>query len=145
MNPPVKKIKSLLIRAWNRESAADYRHVAPRGMPRRTLLTSVCWEIDMPVPEERLEPVREYLREAFPDWELADQGDGIRGAHTFRLTGQNALVHVLKVSRELLDDNQPAEISAILAHRGVAQALRDVADHRLLLTSHGLSRLAGVS
>ena len=96
----------------------------------------------MPIPEERLEAVRNYLREAFPGCELSDQADGIRGAHSFRLTRQGSPAHMLKVSRELLEDNQPAQISAILAHRAAAQALRDAADHRLLLTSHGLSRLA---
>jgi hypothetical protein len=95
----------------------------------------------MPVAEEGLEPVREYLRQTFPDWELADQWDGHREAHSFRLTKPRQPVHLIEVSRELLDDNQPAQISAILAARGISQALRAAASHRLLLTSHVLEEM----
>ena len=95
----------------------------------------------MPVAEERLAPIRQYLAQAFPDWELADQWDGNREAHTFRLEKHREPIHLLKVSRELLDDNQPAEIAAIIAGRGVADALRQFPTHRLLLTTRGLSDL----
>lgn len=95
----------------------------------------------MPVPEERLEPVRNYLRLAFPQWELADQWDGQHEAHSFRLTRHRDPVHLLKVSREFLDDHQPAEIAAIIEQRRVANALRHSAQHRVLLTNAGLAEL----
>jgi len=95
----------------------------------------------MPVPEDRLVPVRQYLAQAFAGWELADQWDGQREAHSFRLTRHQSPVHLLKVSRELLEDNQPAEITLILQHHGVAQALAQTPQHRVLLTNQGLSAL----
>ena len=85
--------------------------------------------------------MRRYLRAAFADWELADQWDWAREAHSFRLVSHQQPVHLLKVSRELLDDNEPARISAILAASSVAAALRATPGHRLLLTSDGLSEL----
>lgn len=91
-----------------------------------------------PVPEERLERVRVYLRQAFPDWELADRWDGDHECHAFRLTKHREPVHLLRVSRTVLDDNQPEELSVLLAARGVINALREVEHHRLLLTTHGL-------
>jgi len=95
----------------------------------------------MPVPEERLEPIREYLRHAFPQWELADQWDGHHEAHSFRLTRAGNPVHLLKVSREFLEDNEPAEIAAITEGRGVAAVLRQAAQHRVLLTNNGIAEL----
>ena len=92
-----------------------------------------------PVSEERLEPVRAYLRQAFPDWELADQWDGDLEAHSFRLYRHREPVHLLKVSRNVLDDNRPEELSAMLGNRNTAQALRQAQAHRLILTSNGLA------
>jgi hypothetical protein len=95
----------------------------------------------MPVAEERLEPVRNYLRNAFPNWELADQWDGHREAHSFRLILHGEPVHLLKVSREFFEDSELAEIALIIEQRGVANALRHSAEHRVLLTNAGLSEL----
>jgi len=90
------------------------------------------------IPEERLAPIRSYLRAAFPDWELAERWDGDHEAHAFRLTKCHEPVHLLRVSRNVLDDNEPDQLAALVAQRGVAQALRNTDGHHILLTTHGL-------
>ena len=95
----------------------------------------------MPVPEERLASVRAYLQHEFEDWNLADQWDGNTQSHAFRLTKHGEPVHLLKVSREFLEDNQPAEIAAAVAHWNAAGALRAALQHRVLMTSNGLQLL----
>lgn len=90
------------------------------------------------ISEERLEAVRQYLHRVFPDWLLAERWDGDREAHSFLLKKAREPVHLLKVSRAVLDDCAPRKILGLLEGHHVADALRRAQSHRLLLTARGL-------
>jgi hypothetical protein len=90
------------------------------------------------IAEERLEAVRNYLHQVFPDWALAERWDGDHEAHTFLLKKPREPLHLLKVSRAVLDDLGPRKLAGLLEGRQVALALRKAEKHRLLLTSRGL-------
>lgn len=90
------------------------------------------------VAEERLEAVRRYLHEVFPDWALAERWDGDHEAHTFLLKKPREPLHLLKVSRAVLDDCGPRKLAGLLEDRQVARALRKADKHRLMLTARGL-------
>lgn len=93
------------------------------------------------IAEERLEAVRRYLLQVFPDWALAERWDGDREAHTFLLKKPREPVHLLKVSRIVLDSNGPRKLSGLLEGHKVGAALRKADKHRLLLTAQGLDPL----
>jgi hypothetical protein len=90
------------------------------------------------IAEERLEAVRRYLHEVFPDWALAERWDGEHEAHSFLLKKPREPVHLLKVSRTVLDDCGPRKLVGLLEGHQVASALRKAEKHRLLLTQRGL-------
>jgi hypothetical protein len=90
------------------------------------------------IAEERLDAVREYLHRVFPDWALAERWDGDHEAHTFLLKKPREPVHLLKVSRAVLDDFGPRKLAGLLEGRQVANALRNAEKHRLMLTARGL-------
>ena len=90
------------------------------------------------IAEERLDAVREYLHRVFPDWALAERWDGDHEAHTFLLKKPREPVHLLKVSRAVLDDCGPRKLAGLLEGRQVANALRNAEKHRLMLTARGL-------
>ena len=93
------------------------------------------------IDEGCFEAVRSHLQQAFPDWRLDERWDSARATHTFRLTKHREPVHLLKVSREVLGDNRPNDLAAILKHQQVAQALRQADKHRLLLCSRGVEAI----
>jgi hypothetical protein len=133
---------------WDDCSARRIPPLLPPGTPSRALTPHRARSTvtannrhPMPIAQERIQAVRAYLEQAFPDWELADRWDGNHECHTFRLTRRQEDVHLLRVSRNVLDDNEPHTIAAILVGSGVAYALRHSAHHRLLLASHGLVEL----
>ncbi len=90
------------------------------------------------IAEERLEAVRRYLHQVFPDWALAERWDDDREAHSFLLKKPREPVHLLKVSRSVLDDCSARKIAGLLEGRQVALALRKAEKHRLMLTARGL-------
>jgi hypothetical protein len=90
------------------------------------------------IAEERLDAVREYLHQVFPDWALAERWDDEHEAHTFLLKKPREPVHLLKVSRSVLDDLGPRKLTGLLEGRQVASALRRSQNHRLMLTARGL-------
>lgn len=90
------------------------------------------------IAEDRLEAVRRYLHQVFPGWALAERWDGEREAHTFLLKKPREPLHLLKVSRAVLDDLGPRKLAGLLEGRQVASALRSAENHRLLLTARGL-------
>ncbi|MGE3162554.1 MAG: hypothetical protein AB7K53_11020 [Burkholderiales bacterium] len=90
------------------------------------------------VAEDRLEAVRRYLHDVFPDWALAEGWDGEHEAHTFLLKKPHEPLHLLKVSRTVLDDFGPRKLAGLLEDRQVARALRKAEKHRVLLTARGL-------
>lgn len=90
------------------------------------------------IAEERLEAVRKHLLQVFPDWALAERWDSEREAHSFLLKKPREPVHLLKVSRTLLDDCGPGKLAGLLEVRQVASALRNARTHRLLLSERGL-------
>jgi hypothetical protein len=90
------------------------------------------------VAEERLEAVRKHLQEVFPDWALAERWDGDHEAHTFLLKKPHEPVHLLKVSRAVLDGCGPRKLAGLLENHQVARALRKAEKHRLMLTARGL-------
>ncbi|MGH8687353.1 MAG: hypothetical protein ACREVQ_06555 [Burkholderiales bacterium] len=93
------------------------------------------------ISEERLEAVREYLHRVFPDWALAERWDGDHEAHSFLLKKAREPVHLLKVSRTVLDGCGPRKIAVLLEGHHVADELRRAQSHRLLLTDHGLDMI----
>ncbi len=90
------------------------------------------------IAEERLDAVRKYLHHVFPDWAIAEGWDGDHEAHTFLLKKPREPVHLLKVSRTLLDDCGPRKLAGLLEGHQVAHALRKAAHHRLMLSARGL-------
>jgi hypothetical protein len=88
---------------------------------------------DVQCGEDCLESIREYLRNAFPDWTVIDALDNGRDAHVFRISRPREPIHVLTVHRQVLEDHTPAELVRLLAERRVAQAMRDAPVHRVLL------------
>ncbi|MEO8718061.1 MAG: hypothetical protein ABI423_07550 [Burkholderiales bacterium] len=91
------------------------------------------------IAEERLEAVRKYLHQDFPDWALAARWDDDHEAHAFLLKKPREPVHLLKVSRAVLDDCGPRKLAGLLEGHQVAVALRKAEKHRLLLTAQGLA------
>jgi len=90
------------------------------------------------IAEERLEAVRRYLHQVFPDWALAERWDDEHEAHSFLLKKPHEPVHLLKVSRTVLDDCGPRRLAGLLEGQQVASALRKAEKHRLLLSRRGL-------
>lgn len=90
------------------------------------------------IAEERLDAVRKYLHQVFPDWALAERWDGEHEAHSFLLKKPREPVHLLKVSRAVLDDLGPRKLAGFLEGHQVAHALRKAEKHRLMLTVRGL-------
>ena len=90
------------------------------------------------VAKDRLDAVRNYLHEVFPDWALAESWDGDREAQNFLLKKPSEPLHLLKVSRAVLELCGPKKLAGLLADRQVAHALRRAEKHRLLLTQRGL-------
>jgi hypothetical protein len=90
------------------------------------------------ISKERLDAVRAYLREDFPDWALAESWDGDREAQNFLLKKPREPLHLLKVSRTVLDQCGPRKLAGLLEGHQVASALRRAEKHRLLLTQRGL-------
>ncbi|MDH3319773.1 MAG: hypothetical protein OEO84_08805 [Betaproteobacteria bacterium] len=90
------------------------------------------------IAKERLDAVRKYLRQDFPDWALAERWDDDQEAHTFLLKKPREPLHLLKVSRALLDDCGPSKLADLLSGHQVASALRKAEKHRLMLTVRGL-------
>jgi len=93
------------------------------------------------ISQERLEAVRGYLRGVFPDWALAESWDGDREAQNFLLKKPREPLHLLKVSRSVLERTAPSKLSIMLEGHQVANALRKAEKHRLLLTQRGLHQI----
>jgi hypothetical protein len=93
------------------------------------------------VAKDRLDAVRTYLHQVFPDWALAESWDDDREAQTFMLKKPREPLHLLKVSRALLEHCAPAKLSGMLEGHQVASALRKAERHRLLLTQRGLHQI----
>jgi hypothetical protein len=93
------------------------------------------------IAEERLDAVREYLHQVFPDWALAERWDDDHEAHTFLLKKPREPVHLLKVSRTVLDGFGPRKLAGLLEGKQVASALRKAEKHRLLLSARGLDSI----
>ena len=93
------------------------------------------------VAKDRLEAVRRYLQQVFPDWALAESWDDDREAQTFMLKKPRESLHLLKVSRAVLEQYPPSKLSTVLEGHQVASALRKAEKHRLLLTQRGLQQI----
>jgi ABC-type cobalamin transport system ATPase subunit len=93
------------------------------------------------VAKERLDAVRKYLQRVFPDWALAESWDDDHEAQTFMLKKPRESLHLLKVSRAVLEHYPAAQLSTVLEGHQVASALRKADKHRLLLTQRGLLQI----
>jgi len=93
------------------------------------------------VAKDRLDAVRRYLQEVFPDWALAESWDDDREAQTFMLKKPRESLHLLKVSRSVLEHYTPSRLSTVLEGHQVASALRKADKHRLMLTQRGLHQI----
>jgi len=93
------------------------------------------------VAKDRLDAVRRYLHQVFPDWALAESWDDDREAQNFLLKKPREPLHLLKVSRSVLDQFGPRKLAGLLEGHQVANALRRADKHRLLLTQRGLDKL----
>ena len=93
------------------------------------------------ISKDRLDAVRGYLREVFPDWALAESWDGDREAQNFLLKKPREPLHLLKVSRSVLDQCGPRKLAGLLEGYQVASALRKAEKHRVLLTQRGVDKL----
>jgi hypothetical protein len=93
------------------------------------------------ISKERLDAVRAYLQQVFPDWALAESWDDDREAQNFLLKKPREPLHLLKVSRAVLDECGPRKLAGLLEGHQVASALRSAEKHRLLLTQRGLDQI----
>jgi len=93
------------------------------------------------VGKDRLDDVRKYLQQVFPDWALDESWDDDREAQTFMLKKPRESLHLLKVSRAVLEHYPPSKLSTVLEGHQVASALRKADKHRLILTQRGLHQL----
>ena len=93
------------------------------------------------VAKDRLDAVRRYLQQVFPDWALAESWDDDREAQTFMLKKPREALHLLKVSRAVLEHYPPSQLSGVLEGHQVASALRKAHKHRLILTQRGLLQI----
>jgi hypothetical protein len=93
------------------------------------------------VANDRLEAVRKYLQEVFPGWALAESWDDDHEAQTFMLKKPRESLHLLKVSRAVLEQHPPARLPIVLEGHQVASALRRADKHRLMLTQRGLHQI----
>jgi hypothetical protein len=93
------------------------------------------------VAKERLDAVRKYLQRVFPDWALAESWDDDHEAQTFMLKKPRESLHLLMVSRAVLEHYPAAQLSTVLEGHQVASALRKADKHRLLLTQRGLLQI----
>jgi hypothetical protein len=93
------------------------------------------------ISKERLDAVRAYLQQVFPDWALAESWDDDREAQNFLLKKPREPLHLLKVSRSVLDQCGPRKLAGLLEGHQVASALRSAEKHRLLLTQRGLDQI----
>jgi len=93
------------------------------------------------VAKDRLDAVRSYLHQVFPDWALAESWDDDREAQTFMLKKPHEPLHLLKVSRAVFEHYGPGKLSGMLEGHQVASALRKAERHRLMLTQRGLHQI----
>jgi len=93
------------------------------------------------VAKDRLDAVRKYLQQVFPDWALAESWDDDREAQTFMLKKPRESLYLLKVSRSVLEHTTPSKLSVMLEGHQVASALRKADKHRLMLTQRGLHQI----
>lgn len=93
------------------------------------------------VAKDRLDAVRNYLHQVFPDWALAESWDGDREAQNFLLKKPREPLHLLKVSLTVLDHCGPKKLAGLLEGHQVASALWRAEKHRLLLTQRGLDQI----
>jgi hypothetical protein len=93
------------------------------------------------VAKERLDAVRKYLQDVFPGWALAERWDDDHEAQTFMLKKPRESLHLLKVSRAVLEQHPPARLPTVLESHQVASALKKADKHRLILTQRGLIQI----
>jgi hypothetical protein len=93
------------------------------------------------VAKDRLDAVRKYLQDVFPGWALAERWDDDHEAQTFLLKKPRESLHLLKVSRAVLEHYPPAKLPTVLEGHQVASALKKADRHRLLLTQRGLQQI----
>lgn len=93
------------------------------------------------VAKDRLDAVRKYLQQVFPGWALAERWDDDHEAQTFLLKKPRESLHLLKVSRAVLEEHPPARLPIVLEGHQVASALKKADKHRLMLTQRGLHQI----
>ena len=93
------------------------------------------------VAKDRLDAVRKYLQQVFPGWALAERWDDDHEAQTFLLKKPRESLHLLKVSRAVLEQHPPARLPIVLEGHQVASALKKADKHRLMLTQRGLHQI----
>jgi hypothetical protein len=73
--------------------------------------------------KSKLDSVKQYLQEEFPDLEITDKYDFDSGAQTFKISADAGLL-LLKIGENFVDDNDEYQIVGMLSRWDVADLLR---------------------
>lgn len=86
--------------------------------------------------EGKLDSVRKYLRNLFPDQEITEKHDFDLGAQTFKISNKAGSL-LLKIGGDFVDDNDADQIVDQLKSWDVADLLKQNPEVGLLVTSKG--------
>ncbi|MBI5524434.1 MAG: hypothetical protein HY910_17555 [Desulfarculus sp.] len=91
--------------------------------------------------EEKLQIIRECLRNDFPEYNLADKNDFDRIAWTFRLT-TNEKIYLITIGRDYMDDRSASEIKEHLTSFGLRELFNDNKIKRVTLKTNRIEKEA---
>ena len=86
--------------------------------------------------ESKLDSVREYLNNVFPDQKITENHDFDLAAQTFNISNETDSL-LLKVGENFVDDNNADQIVDLLNRWDVADLLKQHPEVGLLVTSKG--------
>jgi hypothetical protein len=86
------------------------------------------------IPVEKLSPVRRYLEENFPEFDVTDYFDSDSMTHVFNLQAESKRIGI---RRAFLEDKSIQEIQTFLESSRIAGFLRNVESVSILVNEHG--------
>jgi len=88
--------------------------------------------------EEKLGPIRRYLRNQFLGHEVEDEYHSESQGQIFAVE-RGSILYRARISREFLDDHTPAEITNLLHQWNLARALQYAGGVMVQVTNAGIS------
>ena len=86
--------------------------------------------------EGKLDSVRKFLIDVFPDWKITEKYDFDLAAQTFKVSNERGSL-LLKVGENFIDDNNTEQIVDMLNKWDVPSLLKQNPEVGLLVTSNG--------